>query len=112
MCKNPRAFGFSGAGLAASPEPEECTLIVSCPSAEAASSTAPARAAAVLALVARAIRHHEHAAFGAGGRTFMRVSLLQRGVSCRHRRRRNGGLHHRRKKLNWRKCCGVFAGAG
>src|SRR5579864_768676 len=111
MCKNPRALGFAGASLAASPEPEKCTLIVSWPSVVPMSSTAAARAAAVLALVARPVRHHEHAALRAGGRAFVRVSLLQGGVCGRHRYGR--GLHrrHNRKRLNWRNYRRVLARA-
>src|SRR5271155_467142 len=78
ICKNPRVFGLSGANLAASPEPEEIALIASCPSGERASSTAAARAAAVLALVASAVRHHEHAALGTGWRALVRIPLFRR----------------------------------
>src|SRR4029077_12933279 len=76
MCRNPRAFGFSGASLAASPEPEVRALIVPYLLFAPPASTAAARAAAILALVAGAVRHHEHAALGTRRCTLVRVTRL------------------------------------
>src|SRR5208283_5398931 len=60
-------------------------------------STATARAAAVLALVARSVRHHQHAALGAGWRTLVRVARRVAHRLARPRRRRrsrcNGIVH-------------------
>src|SRR5216684_8215467 len=83
MWRNPRVFGFSGGfsrdSRAAVPEPEERALIVGVLSPVFRSSTASARAAAVLALVARTVRHHQHAALAARRRALPRVvaSILQ-----------------------------------
>src|SRR3977135_3040024 len=78
MCKKPRVLGFAGASRAATPEPEGSALIVGVLSAVFRFSTAIARAAAVLALVARAVRHHQHAALAARGRALVRVRQLHR----------------------------------
>src|SRR5258708_20359727 len=78
MWRNPRVFafcgGFSGASLAAVPEPEERALIVGVLSPVFRSSTASARAAAIFAFVARAVRHHQHAALAARRRAFMPIA--------------------------------------
>src|SRR6476646_8589751 len=107
MCRNPRAFGFSGASLAASPEPEESALIASYPWFVPLASTAAARAAAILALVAGPVRHHEHAALGARRRALVRVPRLGRSDSrlqtCHH------GVSHCRQRLNGSHWRSVFA---
>src|ERR1700720_2664087 len=82
MCKNPLVLGLAGASRAATPEPEESALIVSVLSPVLCSSTAAARAAAIFALVARAVRHHQHAALAARRRAFVRVGQLGRGQRC------------------------------
>src|SRR5467141_5201958 len=88
MCKKPRVLGFAGASRAATPEPEGSALIVGVLSAVFRFSTATARAAAVFALVARAVRHHQHAALAACGCAFMRIGQLRRSHSKRERTKR------------------------
>src|SRR6266850_3890590 len=85
MCKNPLVFGLAGASRAAAAEPEGSALIVSVLSPVLCSSTASARAATVFALVARAVRYHQHAALAARRRAFVRVGQLGRGQRCLHR---------------------------
>src|SRR5437016_12648178 len=65
MCRNPRVLGFAGASRAATPEPDGRALIAFVLSSLLAFSATSARAAAVLAFVARAVRHYQHAAFAA-----------------------------------------------
>src|SRR5216684_2391323 len=102
MWRNPRVFGFSGGfsrdSRAAVPEPEERALIVGVLSPVFRSSTASARAAAVLAFVASAVRHHQHAAFAARRRALVRVCRLcgiyfpaRRHLRCQNSRSGNSG---------------------
>src|SRR5258708_22146663 len=84
MCKKPRVPGFAGASLAATPEPEERALIVFVVRSLLCWSTASARAAAVLAFVARAVRHHQHAALAARGRALVGIAQLWRGQRHLH----------------------------
>src|SRR6266851_1061701 len=77
MWRNPRVFRFSGASRAAVPVPEERALIVGVLSPVLRSSTASAGAAAILAFVASAIRHHQHAALAARRRALVGVCRLQ-----------------------------------
>src|SRR6267378_2464049 len=95
MCKNPLVLGLAGASRAATPEPEGRALIAFVLSPVLCASTAAARAAAVFALVARAVRYHQHAALGAGWRAFVRVGQLGRRERDLHRVQRH--FVHRRK---------------
>src|SRR5437879_10579593 len=88
MWRNPRVLGFVGASRAATPEPEGRALIALVFSSLLCSSAAPARAAAVFALVARAVRHHQHAALTARRRAFMRIGQLRLSHSNRERTKR------------------------
>src|SRR6266403_3373032 len=76
MWRNPRVFGFTGASRAATPEPERA-LIAFVVSSLLCVSTASTRAAAIFALVACPVRHHQHAALAARGCALMRVSRFQ-----------------------------------
>src|SRR5260370_29219077 len=100
MCRTPRVFGFSGGffgdSRAAVPEPEERALIVG--GALTCLSTASAGAATVLAFVASAVRHHQHAAFAARRRALVRVCRLcgiyfpaRRHLRCQNSRSGNSG---------------------
>src|SRR5438270_3820708 len=95
--RNPRVLGFAGASRAATPEPEGRALIAIVLSSLLYASAATAGAAAILAFVACAVRHHQHAAFAACRRSFMRIGQLWLSHSSRQRsqrrqncRRRNG----------------------
>src|SRR5258708_12737936 len=85
MCRNPCVLGFAGASRAATPEPEERALIVFVVSSLLCFSAASARTAAVFAFVARAVRHHQHAALAARRRALMGVAQLWRGQRHLHR---------------------------
>src|SRR5260370_8017319 len=74
MWRNPRVLGFDGASRAATPEPEGRALIALVFSSLLCSLAAAARAAAIFALVARAIRHHQHAALAHRWRALMGVA--------------------------------------
>src|SRR5260370_25923564 len=92
MWRNPRVLGFDGASRAATPEPEGRALIALVFSSLLCSLAAAARAAAIFALVARAIRHHQHAALAARWRALVGVAQ-----SLRRQRRVHGikaGLRH------------------
>src|SRR5713101_4253621 len=78
MCKNPRVPGFAGASRAATPEPEGKALIAFVVASLLCFSAASAGAAAIFAFVARAVRHHQHAALAARGRALVGVRRLQR----------------------------------
>src|SRR2546427_12134825 len=81
MWRNPRVFGFpggfAGASCAATPVPEGWALIAFVLSPVLSFSAAAAGAAAILAFVACAVRHHQHAALAACRRAFVRVRQLQ-----------------------------------
>src|SRR5438309_7695509 len=72
--RNPRVLGFAGASRAATPEPEGRALIAIVLSSLLYASAATAGAAAILAFVACAVRHHQHAALAARRRTFVRIA--------------------------------------
>src|SRR5260370_655074 len=82
MRRNPLVLGLSGASLAAINAPRWDVLIDLWASSASFSGspklTAPRSAAAVLALVASPVRHHQHAALGASRRTLVRVARLGR----------------------------------
>src|SRR5437016_11635133 len=84
MWRNPRVLGFAGAIRAATPEPEGRALIAFVLLSLLSFSAAPARAAAVLAFVARAVRHHQHAAFAARRRALVGIAQLWRGQRHLH----------------------------
>src|SRR5712692_1306872 len=85
ICRNPRVLGLAGASRAATPAPDGRALIGYVLSTLLCPLAASARAAAVLAFVARAVRHHQHAALAARGRALMCI-----GKSCRGQRRLHG----------------------
>src|SRR5467141_1454348 len=89
--RNPRVLGFAGASRAATPEPEGRALIALVLASLLCSSAAAAGAAAVFAFVASAVRHHQHAAFAACRRAFVRIGQLWRSHSSgkRSERRQN-----------------------
>src|SRR5213082_239345 len=95
MWRNPRVLGFAGASRAATPEPEGRALIAFVLSSLLSFSAASARAAAVFAFVARAVRHHQHAAFAARRRALVGIAQLWRGQRHLHSIQRS--LVHRRK---------------
>src|SRR6266702_1224045 len=78
MWRNPRVLGFAGASRAATPEPEGRALIALVLSSLLCALAAAARAAAVFAFVAGAVRHHQHAALAARRRALVRVAQLGR----------------------------------
>src|SRR2546421_6089845 len=84
MCRTPRVLGFAGASRAATPEPEGRALIAFVLSSLHSFSAASARAAAVFAFVARAVWHHQHAAFAARRRAFVGIAQLWRGQRRLH----------------------------
>src|ERR1700719_437275 len=76
MRKNPRVFGLRGVSCAAVAAPDWVALIsLWAPPGVTPSAllklAAARRAAAVFALVARPVRHHQHAALGAGRSAFV-----------------------------------------
>src|SRR5437660_1193204 len=75
--RNPRVLGFAGASRAATPEPEGRALIAIVLSSLLYASAATAGAAAILAFVACAVRHHQHAAFAACRRMLQMRELRQ-----------------------------------
>src|SRR5712664_4615293 len=85
MCKKPRVPGFAGASRAATPEPEGKALIAFVVSSLLCFSAASARAAAVFAFIACAVRHHQHAALAACRRALVGVAQLWRGQRHLHR---------------------------
>src|SRR3984893_6305046 len=95
MWRNPRVLGSAGASRAAAPEPEGRALIVSVVSSLLCVSAAAARAAAVFAFVARAVRHHQHAALAARRRALVGIAQFWRGQRHLHRLERR--FVHRRK---------------
>src|ERR1700719_1741586 len=99
MWRNPRVLGFAGASRAAAPEPEGRALIAFVVSSLLCVSAASARAAAVFAFVARAVRHHQHAAFAARRRALVGVAQFWRGQRHLHGIERR--LVHRRE--GWRR---------
>src|SRR6266404_4845135 len=109
MRRKPLVLGLSVASVVAITAPGWDALIDlwaspgSCRSS--AKLAAAGSAAAVLAFVASAIGHHQHAAFGAGRRAFMGVARFG-GLRIGERRRCRRGLHDRGGS---RRCCGVLA---
>src|ERR1700741_688772 len=85
MWRNPRVFGFTGASRAATPEPEGRALIAIRLLSLLCFLAATAGAAAIFALVACAVRHHQHAALAACGCAFMGIGQLRRSHSDRER---------------------------
>src|ERR1700741_3415349 len=80
----PWVLGLSGTSRAATPEPDGRALIGFVLSPVHCTSTAAAGAAAVLAFVACAVRHHQHAALAARRRALVRVSQLRGGQRHLH----------------------------
>src|SRR5216684_7414248 len=78
MCRNPWVLGLAGASRAATPEPDGRALIGYVLLTLLCFSAAAARAAAVFAFVASAVRHHQHAALAAGRRAFVRIRRFKR----------------------------------
>src|SRR5229473_3205006 len=102
MRRNPLVFGLSGASLAAIAAPGWDVLISlwASPLGSFGASpelAAPGSAAAVLALVASPVRHHQHAALGASRRTLVRVARLGR--------RRNGDRRRQAQRLRTHRRC-------
>src|SRR6266478_3178742 len=88
MWRKPRVLGFAGASRAATPEPEERALIVFVVSSLLCVLAASARAAAIFAFVACAVRHHQHAALAARRRALVGIAQLWRGQRHLHRTER------------------------
>src|ERR1700680_4803118 len=106
MWRNPRVLGFAGASRAATPEPEERALIVFVVLSLLCVLAASARAAAVFAFVARAVRHHQHAALAACRRALVGIAQFWRGQ--RHLYGIQRRFVHRRKGSRWSGSSGML----
>src|SRR5258708_3204986 len=97
MCKKPWALGFSCTSPACMAGPVGVALMSRWASSTLSGLSAAARcAAAVFALIACAVGHHQHAALGAGWGAFVGVALFCGGRRVAGRDGGEHGFDHRR----------------